>query len=206
MPIILINKTHLWELRWNVGHTLLGCERGRQGVSAPLPQGEHTTTSLLEYFLPEVLQHSHEYNLFPERQCEVADCDWGICFRYTATHKHTPVESLNPIYWQMKKNLNNFVLCFSSSWHSTIEHALGFSAAWVLFRAEDLQAVVIISLISRWMHSGCWYHRLQESTAIIVIAYAWRASSLNKRSLILRTDRSNKIGFLSLWYCRTAKE
>lgn len=95
-------------------------------------------TSSLESFMSELLNQLNEYSLLTGRQCIVVDPDRDICFRNSTTHNHTPVESLNPIYKQMKTkktinqtykkantNLNNFVLCFSSLYDSTIEHALG---------------------------------------------------------------------------------
>lgn len=78
-------------------HTF-GLPATQAGCQCTFCKGEHTATSLLECFLSEVLEQSDEYNLLSGRQCKVADSDWGICFRYTATRKHSPVESLNPIY------------------------------------------------------------------------------------------------------------
>lgn len=96
-------------------------------------------TSSLESFMSELLNQLNEYSLLTGRQCIVVDPDRDICFRNSTTHNHTLVESLNPIYKQMKTknqsnkqtdkkantNLNNFVLYFSSLYDSTIEHALG---------------------------------------------------------------------------------
>lgn len=50
----------------------------------------------------EVLNQLDEYSLLPGRQCMVVDPDRDICFRNSTTHNHTSVESLNPIYKQMK--------------------------------------------------------------------------------------------------------
>ena len=59
-------------------------------------------TSSLESFMLEVLNQLDEYSLLTGRQCMVVDPDRDICFRNSTTNNHTPVESLNLIYKQIK--------------------------------------------------------------------------------------------------------